>query len=222
MEDVERIVAERYSEFAADHGIDIDDGFKSWCREVARATRIDVGVEGGFEIRLGGREVEVFATPGHSPGSVSVWDAATRSAIIGDAVLGATIRTADGEPAFPPTYRDVVPYRATIAEIERNAPAWLLASHEPVMDMAAARTFLAESREYADRLERRAIDALRAATEPLTTRMLIDELAPGMGTWPRDAWMFLANGLIGPLEAAVEDGRVRAVAGTPMLWEVIR
>jgi hypothetical protein len=90
------------------------------------------------------------------------------------------------------------------------------------MDMAAARTFLAESREYADRLERRAIDALRAAAEPLTTRTLIDELAPGMGTWPRDAWMFLANGLIGHLEAAVEDGRVRAVAGTPMLWEVIR
>jgi glyoxylase-like metal-dependent hydrolase (beta-lactamase superfamily II) len=222
MEDVERIVAERYSEFAADHDIDIDDGFKAWCSEVAHPTRIDVGVEAGFEIRLGGREVEVFATPGHSAGSVSVWDAATRSAIIGDAVLGATIRTAAGEPAFPPTYRDVGPYRATIAEIERNAPAWLLASHEPVMDVAAGRRFLAESREYADRLERLALEALRAATNPLTTRALIDELAPVMGSWPRDAWMFLANGLVGHLEAAAEDGRVRAITGHPVRWEVVR
>jgi glyoxylase-like metal-dependent hydrolase (beta-lactamase superfamily II) len=222
MEDVERIIDERYSEFAADHDIDIDDGFKAWCREVAHSTRIDVAVEGGVEIQLGGREVEVFATPGHSPGSVSVWDAATRSAIIGDAVLGATIRTAAGEPAFPPTYRDVVPYRATIAEIERRAPAWLLASHEPVMDAAAARLFLAESRDYADRLERRALDVLQAAPGPLTTRALIDELAPGMGSWPRDAWMFLANGLVGHLEAAARDGRVRAIAGQPVQWEVVR
>lgn len=221
MEDVERIIAERYSEFA-DHGIDIDDGFKGWCRDVAHPTRIDVAVEGGFEIRLGGREVEVFATPGHSPGSVSVWDAATRSAIIGDAVLGATIRTAAGEPAFPPTYRDVVPYRATIAEIERNALAWLLASHEPVMDVAAGRRFLAESRDYADRLERLAIGALRAAGEPVALRALIDELAPAMGSWPPDAWMFLANGLVGHLEAAVRDGRLRALAGSPIRWEVVR
>ena len=222
IEDVDRIVAERYSEFAADHHIDIDDGFKAWCREVAVATRIDVGVDGSFEIRLGGREVEVFATPGHSPGSVSVWEAATRSAIIGDAVLGATLRTVDGTPAFPPTYRDVGPYRATIAEIERNAPAWLLASHEPVMDAPAARAFLAASRAYADRLERRAIDALRAAGEPQTTLALIDELAPVMGTWPPDAWMFLANGLVGHLEAAQADGRVRRIAGSPVRWEAVR
>lgn len=222
IEDVDAIVTRRYSEFASDHGIDIDDGFKSWCREVARATRIDVAVEGGFEIRLGGRTVEVFATPGHSPGSISVWDAATRSAIIGDAVLGATIRTAAGEPAFPPTYRDVAPYRATIAALAGRSPAWLLASHEPVMDAAAARSFLAESLDYTDRLEDAALSALGEAVVPLTTNDLIERLAPLMGTWPRDAWMFLANGLVGHLEAAVEDGRVRTVAGTPMRWEVVR
>jgi hypothetical protein len=43
-----------------------------------------------------------------------------------------------------------------------------------------------------------------------------------MGTWPRDAWMFLANGLVGHLEAAAEDGRVRAIAGHPVRWEVVR
>ncbi len=222
IEDVDAIVTRRYSEFASDHGIDIDDGFKSWCREVARATRIDVAVEGGFEIRLGGRTVEVFATPGHSPGSISVWNAATRSAIIGDAVLGATIRTAAGEPAFPPTYRDVAPYRATIAALARRSPAWLLASHEPVMDAAAAKSFLAGSLDYTGRLEDAALSALGEAVEPCTTNDLIERLAPLMGAWPRDAWMFLANGLVGHLEAAVEDGRVRTVAGTPMRWEVVR
>ena len=55
VEDVDRIVAERYSEFAADHGIDIDNGFKAWCHDVARAIPIDLVMHGTIELQLGGR-----------------------------------------------------------------------------------------------------------------------------------------------------------------------
>lgn len=222
VEDVDRIVAERYSEFAADHGIDIDNGFKAWCHDVARAIPIDLVMHGTIELRLGGRSLEIFPTPGHSPGSVSVWDATTRTAIIGDAVLGATLRTADGHPAFPPTYRDVEPYRRTIDEIARRQPSWLLTSHYPVMDVNAAADFLAESRDFTWRLERAALRALDEASGPRTTRELIDTLAPAVGAWPADAWMFLANGLIGHLEEAMTHGRVRRFDLPPVRWEAVR
>ena len=222
IEDVETIVMTRYSEFAADHEIDIDDAFRAWCHEVARAAPVDLVLEGSVEIRLGGRSVELFPTPGHSHGSLSVWDATTRTAIVGDAVLGATLRTVDGAPAFPPTYRYLGEYRATIAALEAREPALLLTSHEPVLDATAARAFLAESGDFTDRLDRAALADLAAAERPPTTRELVERLAPQMGDWPHGAWIFLANELIGHLEAAVADGRVRVVPGTPVRWEGIR
>jgi glyoxylase-like metal-dependent hydrolase (beta-lactamase superfamily II) len=214
VEDVERLIRERYSEFAADHGIDIDDDFKAWCRDVARAAPIDLRITGRTSIDLGGRLVEVFPTPGHSHGSISVWDPTSGSAIIGDAVLGSTVRTADGRPAFPPTYRYTGPYRRTIAALEALAPTWLLAAHDPVMDAKAAVAFLAESTAFADGLERAAIELLRSTPDGLTTSELADTLAPVVGAWPESAWVFLANELVGHLEENVERGTVSADRNT--------
>ena len=153
IEDVDRIVDERYREFAPAHDIDVDAAMIAWCHEVAVAAPIGLSITGTVGIDLGGRRVEVIPTPGHSPGSISVWDVSTGAAMTSDAVLGSTLHLADGRPAFPPTYRLPGPYRATIAELERRAPTWLLTAHEPVMDAAAARAFLRESREFTDRLE---------------------------------------------------------------------
>lgn len=222
IEDVGKIVSTRYSEFAADHGIDIDDGFKRWCHEVAKAAPVDLAVDGRAALRVGGRRVELVPTPGHSQGSLSVWDAATRTAIVGDAVLGATLRTADGRPAFPPTYRYVDNYLATIAAIEERRPALLVTSHEPVMDEPAAAAFLGDSRAFADRLEAATMAELASAgAAPRTTMELIERIAPQVGDWPRPAWMFLANELVGHLERGVAAGRVRLVEGAPVRWEVI-
>lgn len=222
VEDVGRIVRERYSEFAVDHGIDVEPGFKAWCHAVARAVPIDLRLAGSLELALGDRTIEVFETPGHSHGSISVWDSATRSAIIGDAVLGATVRTADGRPAFPPTYRYPGPYRRTIDELARRGPALLLAAHDPVMDGDAAQAFLAESRAFADRLEAAALAAIAGSPAGLTTRELSDRLAPEVGDWPREAWVFLANELVGHLEEAELNGDVEASrddAG-PIRWRM--
>jgi glyoxylase-like metal-dependent hydrolase (beta-lactamase superfamily II) len=210
VEDVDRIVRERYSEFAADHGIDVDDAFKAWCHEIARPVPIDLRITARASIALGDRTVAIIPTPGHSWGSVSVWDPHSGSAMIGDAVLGATVRTADGRPAFPPTYRYPAAYRRTIAELDALAPQWLLAAHEPVMDGASARAFLAESAAFADRLEAAALDLLDATPGGLTTRDLAERIAPDVGSWPPSAWIFLANELIGHLEEALVAGRVEA------------
>ena len=218
IEDEDRIVEQRYREFAAGHGIDIDGAMVAWCHEVAVAAPIGLTITGTVTLDLGNRRVEVFATPGHSPGSISVWDGETRSAITSDAVLGSTLHFADGRPAFPPTYRLPGPYRATIAELERRDPVWLLTAHEPVMDAAAGRAFLHESRAFTDRLEARALEELRSAAGPLTTRSLIDLLAPRMGTWAESAWMFLANELVGHLEELAASGSIEELAGRPIRW----
>jgi glyoxylase-like metal-dependent hydrolase (beta-lactamase superfamily II) len=210
IEDVERIVAERYSEFAAEHGIDVDDDFKAWCRETARAVPIDLRVAGGETIRLGaGRSVGLVATPGHSPGSLSVWEPSSRALMVGDAVLGASIRRADGGDAFPPTYRNPDTYRATIDAIERLRPDLLLTSHYTVMRGAEVGGFLDESRDFANRLEREALAELGHRPGGGTTLELIARLAPRVGTWPEPAWVFLANELVGHLEDLEVANRVR-------------
>jgi glyoxylase-like metal-dependent hydrolase (beta-lactamase superfamily II) len=223
VEDVGRIVEERYSEFAAGHGIDIDAAMKAWCHQVARAVPIDLGLVGDTDLRLGrDRTVELFATPGHSWGSLSVWDRPSRSAIVGDAVLGATVRFADGRPAFPPTYRNPEPYRSTIETIAYHHPTYLLTSHYPVMEGDGVGDFLDESRAFAMRLERLALRTLRVAETPLTTRDLIDALAPQVGEWPREAWIFLANALVGHLDEMSAYGAVTVDFGPPVRWSAAR
>ncbi len=216
IEDVERIVEQRYREFAADHAIDIDGGMVAWCHDVAQAAPVGLALGGPAWVDLGDRRVELLPTPGHSPGSLSVWDERTRAALTSDAVLGSTLHLADGRPAFPPTYRHPGPYRATIAELERRDPAWLLTAHEPVMDRAAGRAFLAQSREFADRLEAEALEALQE--RPRTTWELIEVLAPRVGPWDRPAWVFLANGLVGHLEELAEQGVIERLPGQPVRW----
>jgi len=221
IEDVDRIVNERYREFAPAHDIDVDASMIEWCREVAVAAPIGLTVTGRVDIDLGDRVVEVIPTPGHSPGSISVWDSLSGAAMTSDAVLGSTLHRADGTPAFPPTYRSPGPYRATIAELERREPVWLLTAHEPVMDAVAGRDFLRQSRRFADRLEAAALEELRHGGAQ-TTRQLIDRLAPRMGDWEPSAWPFLANELVGHLEELTGAGVVQAVPGRPMRWALAR
>jgi glyoxylase-like metal-dependent hydrolase (beta-lactamase superfamily II) len=217
IEDVDRIVEDRYREFTTAHDIDIDPGMIAWCHEVAGAAPIGLSITAAVAIDLGGRRLEVIPTPGHSPGSISVWDASTGSAMTSDAVLGSSLHLADGRPAFPPTYRLPGPYRATIADLDARAPTWLLTAHEPVMGASAARAFLAESRDFCDRLEAAALQELRAAG-PLTTRELIDRLAPRVGQWEPSAWDLLAYGLVGHLEELEASGAIVALEGWPVGW----
>lgn len=210
--DVERLVRERYSEFAEDHGIDVDDGFKAWCFEIAHAAPVDLAVGmGGARVRLGpNRTVDLIATPGHSRGSLSVWDEATRTALVADAVLGSSVRLADGTPAFPPTYRYVDEYRQTIDLLERLKPELLLTGHDRVMRGREGLDFLAESRAFTDRLEHAVAERLPGIEcGGVSTRELVDSVAPVVGVWPRQSWIFLANALVGHLESLEDRGGVR-------------
>jgi glyoxylase-like metal-dependent hydrolase (beta-lactamase superfamily II) len=219
IEDVGRIVEERYREFAGPHGIDIAPETIAWCHEVARAARVDLALDGAALIDLGGRSVRIMPTPGHSPGSLSLHDPTTGAVLTSDAVLGLTLHLRDGRPAFPPTYRLPGPYRDTITTLGALAPRWLLTAHEPVMGGDGAQAFLDASREFADGLEEVMLAELERAGAGRTLAELIERIAPRVGPWDRSAWDLLAHPLLGHLEEAVSDGRIVVTEpGPPVRW----
>ncbi len=219
--DVEAIIEERYREFRDEHGIDIDSGMIEWCRTAAEAAPVDIRITGPTELELGGRTVTVLPTPGHSDGSISVWDPATRAVLTSDAILGESLHFADGRPAFPPTYRKPGPYLETIAAVAALEPEWLLTAHEPAMRGPEVAAFLQRSRDFAERLDQAALAELATRPEGLTTQQLIDILAPQVGPWDEGVWMFLANELVGHLEAAAASQVIETVPGSPVVWRTV-
>jgi len=220
IEDVDRIIEERYREFRDDHGIDLDPAMTEWCRDVARAAPLDSAIDGPTHIDLGNRSVEVMHTPGHSEGSIALWDPVSSAALTSDAVLGESLHLADGRPAFPPTYRRPTPYLASISQVRSRRPELLLTAHEPAFRGDQAIGFLERSRRFAERLGQLAFERLELANEPQSTRQLIDLLAPLVGDWDPGAWMFLANGLVGHLEELTAAGFVEAIGGPPTRWQL--
>ena len=218
VEKLDHMIDRRYGEFAADHDIDESPQTKEWIRANAHDVPIDLGLTGGETFHLGGGwHVEVLHTPGHSWGSVSVYDPRSRAAIIGDAVLWNTLLTKSGVSAFPATYRYVETYLASIQRLQGMPLDWLLTSHYPVYTGSAVADFLAESRAYVDRIDAALRTELQQARTPRTMKELIDALGPGLGSWaaePRSALVYPFSGHLerlrafGLIEADRSNGRV--------------
>jgi glyoxylase-like metal-dependent hydrolase (beta-lactamase superfamily II) len=97
-----------------------EGGEHAWPPEFDRATAHIPGVEPtgtlreGDRVDLGGRVLEVYETPGHSPGGVTLLDREARALFTGDAVnLTRMLLCLDGS--------DPVAYRASIAKIAELA-----------------------------------------------------------------------------------------------------
>lgn len=199
--DTERLIGDRYGQFAAQHGFDETDESRAFIRSVTGTAPVDVGLRGGEQIDLGGRTVEILHTPGHSFGHLSVRDLATGAVMIGDAVLGASVLTADGRPAFPPTYRNVDSYRATIARLQAMRPTTVLGAHYPAYPATAGGDFLAESLIYTDRVESTVSRVLEQSPDALTLLDIIAAARTDLGVWPQDAAQLLVYPVLGHLEA---------------------
>lgn len=211
VEDLEVMISERYGEFAADHGLDDTEETKAWIREIAVPVPVDIGLTGGERLHLGdGWHVEILHTPGHSLGSISVWDPSSWSLAIGDAVLWNAVLLADGASAFPPTYRYVETYVATIQRLQGMTIDRLLTSHYPLYEGPAVQGFLAESRAYVDRVDA----SLRQRLDedgPLTLAQLTVRLGPILGDWPEPASQYLCYPLLGHLERLERGGLISRI-----------
>lgn len=207
-EDLELLIAGRYGEFHEPDGFDDPPELTEHIRSVTRLATLTRTIGDGETFDLGGgRIVHVLEAPGHSPGHLALWDPSSRALVIGDATLGTTVPFADGRAAFPPTYRDVEPYLATIERFRGHDAELLLTAHYPVFEGAAVAGFLDDSAEYVAVLDRALEAALAEADGPRTTLELIHRIAGDVGPWGPDAADYLIFPVTGNLERLVARGR---------------
>ena len=200
IENLNSMFFDRYNEFEKEHGFAESKDAKDFMMTVAFETNVDIGFAGNERIDLGGRYVEILHTPGHSWGHVSILDEKSRAIIIGDAVLGNSVLLADGQPAFPPTYRFVEAYRSTIRLLKGYQSSEILTSHYPRYVGQAGTDFLDLSLNYTDLIEQICLDTLKSAGKALTMMELIEIAHDRMGVWADPAYKYLAYPVLGHLE----------------------
>ncbi|CAN5473926.1 MBL fold metallo-hydrolase [soil metagenome] len=130
-------------------GIPFPEGFDLATARILGAT-VTGFLNDGDKIALGDRVIEIFHTPGHSPGGITVWDSRSRLLFPGDAVnlgplylfsdeadlsayqrtLDVLVRLAEGADAVYPSHYevpmppgDVRATRAALADIAAGRPA---------------------------------------------------------------------------------------------------
>jgi glyoxylase-like metal-dependent hydrolase (beta-lactamase superfamily II) len=157
-----------------------DDDVAFLRRELGGDAPVDLGLRGGESLRLGpDRRLEVLHLPGHTPGHLGLWDAATGAAIVLDAVLGDGVYDRAGNRLIPPRYYDAAAYEATIRRLRALDPELLLTAHYDVMERPAAREFLDRSLDC--------VRAVRSAVRGARTRDLREltaEVDAAVGPFP--------------------------------------
>jgi glyoxylase-like metal-dependent hydrolase (beta-lactamase superfamily II) len=205
--------ARRARGFREPWGLDESPEGLAWTRSVTREGPVDLAVTGGERVNLGGGwEVEILHLPGHTYGHLGIFDPKSRALVVADAVLADMVPHADGRPAFPPTYRYVDSYLATIGRCEALRPELLLTAHYPTMQAEAAADFLARSRGFVEKVEQVVLDELDAAgAHGLSLQELLTRANQQLGSWPVEGTDgALAFPVVGHLERLLVLGRVRA------------
>jgi glyoxylase-like metal-dependent hydrolase (beta-lactamase superfamily II) len=163
IESRELIMRERYGWYEA-FGIAYDSDTFAWLRDAMGAeVPVDLRLRGDEEIRLGpGLAVRVLHLPGHSPGHVGLWEPASRTAIVLDAVMARGLLDTDGNVIHPPPVVDTAGYERSIRLLQELGPARLLTAHYALIEGEEVGRFLAESLEFlrsARAAVKRALDA---------------------------------------------------------------
>ncbi len=206
IESADAIMRERYGWYAA-HGIGYPDDVFAWLRDALGAdTPVDVHLRAGERIRLGQRlTVEVLHLPGHTAGHIGLWDAASRTAIVMDAVMGRGLLDMDGNVISPPPYFDVAAYLGTARTLQELRPQRLLTAHYDVIEGTEVERFLADTVAFVEDAARLVAEAL-AERGTLTLPEALELGDPRLGPFTA-----MGNELAGSLRAhlreLVEEGR---------------
>jgi glyoxylase-like metal-dependent hydrolase (beta-lactamase superfamily II) len=220
IEDVERLIDERYRARRHDHGIDPSDDFVRWVRENVSSGVVHEAVVGGERLRIEqSRELELVHVPGHSQGHLAVVDPKTRTGLIGDAVFGASTPDGAGAAAAAPGYYDVAAYRRSIERLAELELTRLVGAHYPVFEgEEAVRAFLRESAEFCDRLECAVLDTIGSAGDARTTAEIAAAVAPLVRTWPHEADESVVVATLAHLNDLRDRGLVTMSSDRPVRW----
>lgn len=220
IESTEQLIAGRYSQFEADHGIGYGEAAKAGMRATALSAPVDLTLEGGERFWLSPDwAVEAVHTPGHTWGHLAVYDQRSRALVAGEASLWNAILDSDWQPAMPPTYCYVDTYLATQDRLLAMAIDTLSPAHWPVQGGPAVGDFLRESRNYCLHVENQVLGLARQ--QPVTLRQAIDTLGPALGSWPAATNQDLSYPLLGHLDSLTRRGLLRTTrnARQHIVWE---
>ena len=210
---------ERYGWYAAHH-LGYDAEVFTWLREaMGPDTPVDVHLRGGERLRLGPRLlVEVIHLPGHTPGHVGLWDPASRTAIVLDAVMGRGLLDMAGNVISPPPYFDVEAYLGAARRLQALGPVRLLTAHYEVMEGKQVDRFLADTIAFVEDAARVTERELARSGE-LTLAELFARANPELGPFTSMA-NELGGTLRAHLSALVRDGRAREDA-SGLRWHTV-
>ena len=152
IEDRKLIIRERYAWYD-EYGIGYPPETFEWLQDaMGPEIPIDLRLQAGAVFRLGpDLAVEIVALPGHSPGHLGLWEPASRTAIVMDAVLGNGLLDTDGNVVHPPPIVDVAAYEASVRLLQGLEPQRLLTAHYDVIEGADVGRFLDDSLAFVDR-----------------------------------------------------------------------
>jgi glyoxylase-like metal-dependent hydrolase (beta-lactamase superfamily II) len=205
IESWEAIAARRYGWYRG-HGLDYPTEAWAWLRDAAGPdTPLDGDVHDGETIDLGGLSLEVLHLPGHSAGHIGLWERASGTAIVLDAVMGRGFTTVDGARGGPPPYGDVAAYRGSVERLRALAPARLATAHFPLLEGPAVADFLDATVAFADELERALLELL--GSTPLPLAALLEPCDAAVGPFP-EMPVELARSIGAQLEQLAADGRI--------------
>jgi glyoxylase-like metal-dependent hydrolase (beta-lactamase superfamily II) len=208
--DPERIMEERYNQFAASHGMSYPDAVKSAIRAMMGGpVPVDLQLQGGETILLTPeRPLRILFLPGHTRGHVGVYDPVHRAAVLTDAVLWKGLPDVEGNIVMPPTYCHTETYRGTIQQAAHLDLETLCLSHYPLMKGArAAADFIAETGRFVERADEAVMRCLSETRAWKSLKDVIGYADPLLGPFG-DARDELAYPLLGHLTELVQQGRV--------------
>ncbi|MFN8377384.1 MAG: MBL fold metallo-hydrolase [Anaerolineae bacterium] len=209
IEDGEALIAGRYSQFEADHGIGYGEAGKAGTRRDLDCCPVDMTLEGGETLRLGQDwAVEFVHTPGHTWGHLAVYDPRSRTLISGEATMGTHIPNDDWTPAMPPTYCYVETYLNTQDRLTAMDIELLASAHWPLQRGPDVGAFIRESRNYCQHVEDRLYEL--AKEQSFTLHEAIDTLGPKLGGWPHGANQDFSYGMLGNLNHLTTRGMLIA------------
>lgn len=209
--DPDRIMEERYNQFAGSHGMSYPSEVKSALRNMMGGpVPIDLQLRGGESILLEkNRPLQVLFLPGHTRGHIGIYDPVHHAAVLTDAVLWHGLPDVNGHIVMPPTYCHTETYRTTIQTVEHLDLEVLCLSHYEVLQgKKAIADFVAETRRFVERADEAILNGL-AGGEWKTLKEVIAFSDPILGPFG-EAAPELAYPLLGHLTEFTHQGRLEA------------
>lgn len=205
-ESEDRVFAERYRMFEADHGIGYDSETIDWLTGMIGPDEdVDLRLRGGETIRVRDRQVRVLHTPGHTAGHVALHDPAHDLVIGADAFFGRGLTDVDGTYLQPPPYYLYPEYENTIQLVDALDPDVLSFTHYDVLRGEAVEAFVQESLDFVSEFDALTLE-IAEEQGPVTLREAIDAVVERRGSFGLD--LDLAYPLTAHFDAHVDRGNL--------------